>query len=63
VAGAGVPSFDPDDADGCASAIRAALSRPREDLERDRLRADGFTWDRAAEAWVAGWVEAAGRGG
>jgi len=56
VAGPDAPRFDPDDAIGCAAAIRAALSRSTGDLRRDAERASAFTWDRAAWSWFEGWL-------
>ncbi len=59
VAGAGVPRFAPDDAAGCARAVRAALALDRATLEAHALRADRFRWDASAAALVAAWSAAA----
>lgn len=45
------PSFAPDDPEECAHAIRAALTRSPESIERDAMRAARFTWDASAAAW------------
>lgn len=58
VAGEDVPSFDPDDAAGCARAIRAALETPERLLAERARRAARFTWDASAELWVRGWEAA-----
>lgn len=55
IAGSEVPTFAPDDPDGCAAAIRAALRTPTEELEAAAQAAERFRWDRSAEAWVAAW--------
>ena len=44
VVGGQVPSFDPEDAAGCARAIRAALAAPAPP-------APPFSWDASARAW------------
>lgn len=55
VAGTGVPSFAPNDAAACATAIHAALARSSADIDSDASAAQRFTWDASADAWVAGW--------
>ena len=55
VAGPSAPSFAPDDAEGCARAIRAALARTTEELGRDAARANAHPWDASAERLVATW--------
>jgi glycosyltransferase involved in cell wall biosynthesis len=58
VAGAGVPTFDPDDPAACARAIHAALAASEGDLRAAAARAARYSWDRAAELWVAAWCAA-----
>lgn len=58
VAGADTPSFAPDDPAECAGALRAALESDATRLAAARARAERFTWDRAAELWWRGLVEA-----
>jgi alpha-1,3-rhamnosyl/mannosyltransferase len=58
VAGADVPSFEPDDVSACARALHAALATGSEALERAAVRADGFTWDAAANSWFRAVSEA-----
>jgi glycosyltransferase involved in cell wall biosynthesis len=55
VAGDDAPHFGPDDARGCAAAIRTALATPGTELERAAERAARFTWDASANLWCAGW--------
>jgi glycosyltransferase involved in cell wall biosynthesis len=62
VAGADVPAFGPDDAAGCARAVRAALETPRERLEEHAERAERFRWDESARLLCAAWSESCGRG-
>lgn len=59
VAGLDVPSFDPDDPEACARAIRAALGQPADTLEAHARRAERFTWRRSADALVAAWTAVA----
>lgn len=47
------PRFDPDDAAGCARALRAALGATPEQLDRAEARAREASWDRSAELFVA----------
>jgi glycosyltransferase involved in cell wall biosynthesis len=54
VAGGDVPSFGVDDAVECARAMRAAMAKDVRELERDAVRARGFTWDAAAKSWYEG---------
>jgi len=61
VAGADVPSFAPDDAAGCAAALRLALAQSPERLAAHAARADRYRWDTSAELLVAAWKSAAGR--
>ena len=51
VAGGGVPSFDPSDAQACATALRRALAGCAEFNSR-------YSWDASARALVAGWDRA-----
>ncbi len=60
IAGADVPRFDPAAPEDCARAIRAALSRPAEVLERQRRSAGRFTWDASARSLVDLWTDVAG---
>ena len=60
IAGAETPSFRPDDAGGCARAIRAALSTSAAELEAAARSARRFTWDASAARWVELLSEAAG---
>ncbi len=55
VAGPDVPHFVPNDPAGCAAALRRAIATDPTTLERHAERAARFTWDAAADAWVAGW--------
>jgi len=57
IAGADVPGFAPDDAAGCASAVRAALETPRETLAEHACRAERFTWDESARLLAGAWRE------
>lgn len=50
--------FDPDDVEGCAGAIRAALARTPEELERGARHAEKYTWDSSARVWFEAWVAA-----
>jgi O-antigen biosynthesis alpha-1,3-rhamnosyltransferase len=50
VAGADVPSFDVDDARGCAAAIHTALAQPAPQAITNR-----YSWDASALALVQGW--------
>lgn len=59
VAGEGVPRFAPDDAAGCARAVRAALALDTSVLDEHARRAERFTWDASARALVAAWEAAA----
>lgn len=59
VAGADVPSFAPDDAAGCAAALRAALAQPVERLAAHAERAARFRWDASAALLVEAWKAAA----
>lgn len=59
VAGEDAPQFDPEDAQGCAAAIHAALQTPPETLEAARERANRWTWDDSAAAWHDVWAHAA----
>jgi len=61
VAGPEVPAFDPDDAAGCARALRAALAAPPERLAAHARRAERFSWDASAAALFEAWCEAAAR--
>jgi len=61
IAGEGVPTFDPDDAEGCARAVRAALSLPAATLDAHAERAARHRWDAAAELWLSGLCRAARR--
>jgi len=55
VAGSGAPHFDPDDADGCAAAIRAALQQTPSELAAANKRAARWSWDQSAAHWLAAW--------
>jgi alpha-1,3-rhamnosyl/mannosyltransferase len=57
VAGADVPNFLPDDAAGCAHALRAALATDPATLDAHAERARRFTWDASAERLVAAWTD------
>ena len=59
VAGPGVPRFGVEDAAGCAAAIRAAMGRGAEELERDALSAGRFAWEDSARRLVEVWGEVA----
>jgi glycosyltransferase involved in cell wall biosynthesis len=59
VAGAGVPSFSPDDERECAQAIRAALASSAEALETHARAAERYSWDESARALVEAWCWAA----
>jgi len=61
VAGEGVPSFGPEDVEGCARAIRAALAIGPQTLEEHARRAERFRWDESAQRLVKAWVEIAKR--
>jgi len=61
VAGPGVPSFAPDDAAGCAAAVRAALTLDAATLADHARRAERFTWDASARRLVDAWTAAAAR--
>lgn len=58
VAGAETPSFDPQDPDGCARAIRAAIAAPQASLVRAAERASRFSWEGSARALVEAWTGA-----
>lgn len=53
------PRFAPDDAAGCARAIRSALATPTDALARAAADAAAHTWDDAADALVEAWRLAA----
>ncbi len=55
VAGDDVPRFAPNDAPGCAAAIRAALAQDAATLARAAERAARFTWDASAARLVDAW--------
>jgi len=55
VAGKGVPSFGPDDAEGCLRAIREALEQDDAVLTEHAHAAERFTWDASARALVDAW--------
>ena len=57
-AGADVPRFAPDDAPGCARAVRAALEMERETLAEHARRAERFSWDASALLLARAWREA-----
>jgi glycosyltransferase involved in cell wall biosynthesis len=59
VAGEGVPRFDPDDAEACARAVRAALRTEPALLAEHARRAGRFAWAASAEALVRAWGAAA----
>ncbi|MEY2747322.1 MAG: hypothetical protein RL112_2364 [Planctomycetota bacterium] len=54
--------FAPDDAAGCARALRAELSRTPDELRAARELAARRTWDACARRLVDGWAAAAARG-
>jgi glycosyltransferase involved in cell wall biosynthesis len=58
IAGPDVPSFAPDDADGCARAVRAAMGMGRETLAEHARRAQRFSWDESAQLLAQAWREA-----
>ncbi len=58
VAGSDVPAFLPADPGECARAIRAAMSAPKEALDRAAARAARFTWDASARVLVDCWCGA-----
>jgi glycosyltransferase involved in cell wall biosynthesis len=49
------PRFAPDDAAGCAEAIRAALDEDERALDAAEQRAAALTWDASASALVEAW--------
>jgi glycosyltransferase involved in cell wall biosynthesis len=51
VAGGDAPSFEPDDARGCAGAIRRALRMSSGELDRAAANAARYRWDDSARAW------------
>ncbi len=55
VAGEASERFDPRDARGCARALTRALGMDAERVARAQARAEGFTWQRSAEALLAVW--------
>jgi glycosyltransferase involved in cell wall biosynthesis len=55
VAGAGVPSFSPDDPAECAAALRAALASGPAELAEHAARAARFRWDDSAARLVEAW--------
>jgi glycosyltransferase involved in cell wall biosynthesis len=59
IAGADVPRFAPDDADGCVRAVRAALDSAPATLVEHARRAERFTWDTSARLLAQAWREAA----
>lgn len=63
VAGEGVPRFGPDDAAGCARAIRAALALEPETLAAHARRAERYRWADSAAALCALWQEVAREAG
>jgi glycosyltransferase involved in cell wall biosynthesis len=58
VAGAGTPSFAPDDPAGCAAAVRAAIATPSAELAAASERARAYRWDDSARLLVEAWVDA-----
>ena len=54
VAGPNVPTFAPDDAAGCARALRAALAQPAATLAEHAERAGRYRWETSAERWFDG---------
>jgi len=61
VAGEGVPRFAPDDAAGCARALRAALATDAATLAEHARRAERFSWDASALALIDAWSAATER--
>lgn len=61
VAGDAAPLFAPDDVEGCVAAVRAALARTDEELERAAERAGAHSWERSADAFAAALADAAAR--
>ncbi len=59
VAGPGVPRFAPDDAAGCARALRTALASDAATLDEHAAWAARFSWDASARALVSAWSVAA----
>lgn len=57
VAGSDTPHFSPDDPAACAQAIRVAIATDDRDLEAARVRAERYSWDATAAAWLAAWEE------
>ncbi|MDF1800103.1 MAG: glycosyltransferase [Planctomycetota bacterium] len=55
VSAPGTPSFDPEDAPGCAAAVRKSLSSSPGDLLVAKAFAEGFRWDASAEALLTAW--------
>ncbi|MFN0242260.1 MAG: glycosyltransferase family 4 protein [Planctomycetota bacterium] len=49
---AGAPDFSPDDPVECAAKIRTALSASPAQLEAAAERANAYSWDRSADAWL-----------
>ena len=55
VSAPGTPSFDVEDAPGCAAAVKTALLSSPGDLRVARGFAERFRWDASAEALLAAW--------
>lgn len=55
VGGPFAASFDPDNPEACARALRVSLARPQSELELAARRARGFKWDLAATRWREAW--------
>lgn len=62
VAAPDTPSFAPDDAAGCARAIRAALARTESELRAARADGERYRWERSAELLVRAWRAGADAG-
>lgn len=58
VAGAGTPSFAPDDPAGCAAAVRTAIATPAAALAAATERARSYRWDDSARLLVEAWEHA-----
>ena len=58
VSAPGTPTFEVDDPDACAEAVRAALAARPAQLEAAQRFADGFHWDTSAEQLFRTWRSA-----